>query len=349
MSENRHLLNACVLATFPVLYFFSWLYYTDPGATLFTLLLYSLTLDRRYFLASLAGVAAILFRQTNVIWVFFAAGLVKFDVIESYVKRKKRKGRENLHEMGDVAAVKTVLSTTFESPLIFLLIFRDILFKVFWYLIVLFSFVLFVVLNKGIVVGDRSNHQAVLNFPQFFYFIAISSSFSFLHLVSLSKLKRFIVAVVRNPLKFCLIYAVMSVLVWKLTYEHKYTLSDNRHYTFYVWSKIYKRHALVKFALVPGYIYCLYQIYVSVLHKGLLWRVAMLVCTLAVLVPQALFEFRYYLIPFLILRLNMKVPCSKLLFLELCLYSAINIFTVYMFVNKPFLWSNESSLQRFMW
>ncbi|KAH9518953.1 putative Dol-P-Glc:Glc(2)Man(9)GlcNAc(2)-PP-Dol alpha-1,2-glucosyltransferase [Bulinus truncatus] len=40
-NQNLLLLNSSVLVLFPVLYFFSWFYYTDPGSTFFTLLLYA--------------------------------------------------------------------------------------------------------------------------------------------------------------------------------------------------------------------------------------------------------------------------------------------------------------------
>lgn len=37
-------------------------------------------------------------------------------------------------------------------------------------------------------------------------------------------------------------------------YEHPFLLSDNRHYTFYIWKRIYQRHWSVRFLVVPLYI-----------------------------------------------------------------------------------------------
>ncbi|XP_005096984.1 putative Dol-P-Glc:Glc(2)Man(9)GlcNAc(2)-PP-Dol alpha-1,2-glucosyltransferase [Aplysia californica] len=347
-KKVQHLMNACVLTLFPVLYFFTWFYYTDPGSTFFTLLMYSLCLGQKHFLAALIGCIAIVFRQTNVIWVLFCVAIAKIEVLEQFLKSKKLV-RENFHSLEDLHAFKLIVKAVFESPSTCLTVIKDIICKVFWYLCVLLAFAVFVYLNEGIVVGDRKHHQAVLNFPQVFYFLAASAVFSFVHLISPMKIKIFLCVVLKNPVKFLLFTSVMVYLVRTFTYEHKYTLSDNRHYTFYVWSYIYRRHDMVRYALIPGYIFCLYQFYSLTIHKGLLWRVTMIICLLAVLVPQALFEFRYYIVPFYIVRLNMRLPCSKLLFVELLFYVLINAFTVYMFVKRPFFWPNEASPQRFMW
>ena len=342
------MLNAAVLTMFPVLYFFSWLYYTDPGSTCFTLLMFSFCLSRQHLPAALMGCVAIMFRQTNIVWVLFCTGMVKDDVLEEYVRSKKR-GRVNLKSLPDLEQFKVIMKYVFESQLSVFMVGKRIFLNSYWYGCVILCFAIFVFVNKGIVVGDRSNHQAVLNCPQVFYFLAISGAFSIVHLISTCKIKRFMLAIRANPIKLAVLVSLMVVLVRLFTYEHKYTLSDNRHYTFYVWSKIYRRNEFIRYALIPGYIYCLYQFYCLTLHKGLVWRLTMLVCTVAVLVPQALFEFRYYIIPFYLIRLNMPLPCSKLLFVELILYSIINAFTVYMFVQKTFSWPDELSPQRFMW
>ena len=312
MSSSQQLLNAAVLSLFPVLYFFTWMYYTDPGSTFFTLLMYSLTLRKMHFLAALSGGIAIVFRQTNVIWLIFCAGLAKIDILENHIKSKKYV-RESLNTMDDFEAVKLIIKSVFESFSTFTTLIKDIFINVFWYICILVLFMVFVYINGGIVVGDRSNHQAVFNFPQIFYFIAISAIFSFPHMISPSKLKRFLYTVICKPLPCIMSIIIMIYLVRNFTYEHKYTLSDNRHYTFYVWSKIYRRHEFVKYCLILGYLYCFYQFHQLTIHKGILWRAAMMVCTVVVLVPQALFEFRYFIIPFYILRLNMKLPCSKIL------------------------------------
>jgi alpha-1,2-glucosyltransferase len=38
--------------------------------------------------------------------------------------------------------------------------------------------------------------------------------------------------------------------------HHPFLLSDNRHYTFYVWRRIFLLHPIVPYLLIPGYIVC---------------------------------------------------------------------------------------------
>jgi DIE2/ALG10 family len=38
--------------------------------------------------------------------------------------------------------------------------------------------------------------------------------------------------------------------------HHPFLLSDNRHYTFYVWKRIFSLHPIVPYLLIPGYIVC---------------------------------------------------------------------------------------------
>jgi alpha-1,2-glucosyltransferase len=45
---------------------------------------------------------------------------------------------------------------------------------------------------------------------------------------------------------------LLYVCVERFTMAHKYLLADNRHYTFYLWRKVFMRADWVKFALIPG-------------------------------------------------------------------------------------------------
>ena len=55
MREWRHLVSAITIASFPVLYTFSFLYYTDTASTLLVLLMYALHLHRRPGAAATIG------------------------------------------------------------------------------------------------------------------------------------------------------------------------------------------------------------------------------------------------------------------------------------------------------
>ena len=74
-----------------------------------------------------------------------------------------------------------------------------------------------------------------------------------------------------------------------------------------------------------------------------------LFCVILVLVPQKLLEFRYFVFPYLLFRLHVPQPSWWGLVGESVLHVAVTMVTVVLFVNYPFRWPGNDSLQRFMW
>ena len=70
------------ISLFPVLYFFSFLYYTDPGAVALVLAMYLAALHNYNKLAGFLGFLSILFRQNSVIWVVCIAGFKAVDYLK---------------------------------------------------------------------------------------------------------------------------------------------------------------------------------------------------------------------------------------------------------------------------
>lgn len=68
-----------------------------------------------------------------------------------------------------------------------------------------------------------------------------------------------------------------------------------------------------------------------------------------VLVPAPLVEFRYYTIPLVILVLNSSVIGNGKLLALGSAYAAVDLFTLVMFLFRPFHWGHEPGTQRFMW
>lgn len=142
---------------------------------------------------------------------------------------------------------------------------------------------------------------------------------------------------------------VSIFLVWKFTYAHKYLLADNRHYTFYVWKRVFQRYEIVKYLLVPVYIFAGWSIADSLKSKSIFWNLMFFICLFTVTVPQKLLEFRYFILPYVIYRLNIPLPPTSRLVCELGCYAVVNFLTFYIFLNKTFQWPNSQDIQRFMW
>lgn len=340
-----------------MLYFFNFLYYTDAGSTFFVLFMYLLHLHDNKFLASIVGLIAVMFRQTNIIWTVFVAGLTARKKLIDWIKLEdsnqyERRSKEDLQNNDDNVAIskifKIVINSLRKDMKIFYLII-DILIASLFYIITILIFLGFVYINEGIVVGDRSHHTACVNFPQMFYFISFTSVFAFPYIITPSKIMSFIKSLISHYIKAFVIVLISLLLIHYFTYVHVYTLSDNRHFTFYVWSKIYNRHYLIKYLMTPLYMYSYWSCLSLLGHKDDIWKIIFGICIVAVTVPQKLLEFRYFILPYLIFRLNIK-ECSWLqLSAEMLLSIFINCTAVYLFVNKPFKWENSMEPQRFMW
>lgn len=165
----------------------------------------------------------------------------------------------------------------------------------------------------------------------------------------------------------------MAYFAWNHTYEHPFLLSDNRHYTFYVWRKFYRLHASARYLLIPAY--CIsgwlnscalssmgfiffarmkrYSFVLLVLGRNVPFLLVLGFCIAAVLtlVPSPLLEFRYFIIPFLFYCIQLGPPAdSRRTLLVLAMYLSIHLVTVYLFIYRPFEWPSEPDVkQRFMW
>ncbi|KAG9335889.1 hypothetical protein JZ751_003546 [Albula glossodonta] len=350
-AASRRVLSALCLSTFPVLYFFTFLYYTDAGSTFFALFTYLMSLYGSHKAAALLGCCAILFRQTNIIWVVYCAGTVVAQKLDDSWKTEQSKKKEekwpsqvpfSLAGAGKVMRFLLEFVTTASNV-------KSVLLAAWPYAIVAVGFLAFIILNGGIVVGDRTSHEACLNFPQLFYFFSFTLLFSGPASFSYRRLLSFFHSLKKQPLTYLLLTAVSLLLVWKFTFVHKYLLADNRHYPFYVWRKVIQRHELVRFLLVPGYVFATWNFLESLKSKSLFWNLAFLACLTAATVPQKLLEFRYFILPYLLYRVHIPLPSVSRLLLELGLYTAVNIATLYIFINKTFHWPDSTEIQRFMW
>lgn len=336
------------LCLLPVLYFFSFLYYTDAGSTFWILFTYYLCLNHKYVFSSVAGGVAVYFRQTNIVWIVFMATYAASQHVIDNINPKKK--NLNATEFSYLLHVLYRLKTSLLSDrnLIYKL-FREVLFSIWPYILIVFGFIGFVLINGSIVVGAKEDHQVSFHLPQLFYFISFSLILSFSSVISYSKLKLFFYNFFNNKALWTIFILLSILAIYFFTQEHQYLLADNRHYTFYVWSKFYRRFRWAQYAYIPAYCYSVWTFSNSLSHKNIIWKCIFIVCVFTNIVPQKLLEFRYFVVPYIIMKLNMKMSTYLQLFIETMFYLAINATTVYLFMNRTFKWDNDNGVQRFMW
>ncbi|CAL8132035.1 unnamed protein product [Orchesella dallaii] len=191
LSLTKFAFSALNIATFPVPYFFSFLYYTDSISTPFLLLMHFMFLRGRYGYSAWAGGYSVSTRQTNIVWVLYHGINSILEVLTrtfgekiflyplEYRKylmgssqpakvKKRKRSKSSTKRPKPVKPVKP----PFHLPSIpqRRACGDDFGDRGCNYVLVGVSFLVFVIYNGSIVVGDKQAHQATLNFPQIGYF-----------------------------------------------------------------------------------------------------------------------------------------------------------------------------------
>ena len=152
--------------------------------------------------------------------------------------------------------------------------------------------------------------------------------------------------------KFILKYVSITLVLFCLSnYAHPYLLADNRHYTFYAWRRIFNSN--YSFLFQPFYALTLLLMYQKMNHLDKWSRNVFigfhLLCTLLTIVPAHLLEFRYFIIPYIIWRLHLRIDNRWAFRFELLTNILINLITFYVFIYRTFYWPNSTDVQRLMW
>ncbi|CAL9228888.1 unnamed protein product [Arabidopsis halleri] len=390
LSDRKATFMALVMSLYPLHWFFTFLYYTDVASLTAVLAMYLACLKRRYMLSALFGILAVFIRQTNVVWMLFVAcsGVIDF-TLDSSRQKGKQKVNQELHQSSDregatlrsnlrkrksdissdtsdrfnhgqtvsstedtsglVYDVYTVISTSWNMKWRVLIKFSPFIF-------VVVAFGIFILWNGGIVLGAKEAHVVSLHFAQIMYFSLVSALFTAPLHFSVNQLRNQFQKLHRNwplsllPTLVALVAGFVSVHFFSLA--HPYLLADNRHYPFYLWRKIINAHCLMKYMLVPVYVYSWFSI-LALLAKTRrkIWVLVYFLATCGVLVPTPLIEFRYYTIPFYLFMLHSCVRSSGFATWLLIgtIFVSINVFTMAMFLFRTFKWSHEDGVQRFIW
>lgn len=139
----------------------------------------------------------------------------------------------------------------------------------------------------------------------------------------------------------------MMIVVRYNTIVHPYLLADNRHYVFYIWNRFYGR-SIVRYLLIPVYIFGLYVICKS-LNGTIGSKIFFFISTVLTICLQSLLEVRYFLIPFILLRLQTKNLNKKWSILEFIIHLAVNYITFTIFFMREIKWADFVEPQRIIW
>ncbi|KAG2779164.1 hypothetical protein JG687_00006593 [Phytophthora cactorum] len=365
-QDPNALLHALRIAVFPPLFFFTFLFYTDGGATFFVLLM-ALLAEKvdllqyppargSFMLSATCGAVAVLFRQTNIVWVVFVAGTVVVRCVElAHSKFIYGSLKEDTSVNGTSSVTHSSLRVFLNFISVVISNIPSILLIVWPFVVLVLGFISFLVMNGGIVVGDKSNHEVTFHGAQVLYFIVVAASGFGLSLIAPSQLKRLLKSVRRNAGSFrgvlfmFFVVAVTIGVIYRFSPVHKFMLADNRHYTFYVWRKFFLKHEVAKFLPTPLYLFFGWHCWDELgRRRSPLWKLVYALAVSLVLIPSPLVEPRYYCVPFILLHLNTSNQSAFHLWVVTAVYMAVNALTLYIFLYHPYTWV-DGSTARFMW
>eukprot|EP00928_Gymnodinium_smaydae_P032643 TRINITY_DN23582_c0_g1_i1.p1 TRINITY_DN23582_c0_g1~~TRINITY_DN23582_c0_g1_i1.p1 ORF type:complete len:480 (-),score=52.98 TRINITY_DN23582_c0_g1_i1:205-1644(-) len=354
MSIRKAALHALVLALYPINFFFTFLFYTDVGSLFFVLLTHLLAtpgrrsaVPSRVFVgaAAVAGGAAVAFRQTNAVWVMFTFGTAALADLEASDKW-------NSGLRGQVLSVSMLVNfmTALLSESTRLLGRLGVL------LLPPFLFVVFVFVNGSVVVGDHSNHRAVLHWAQLAYLVAVTAALWGIvgseAAVSLATVRSFTKTCSQNAKALFITLVLLFGLVYMLHFyslDHPFLLADNRHYTFYVWNRFLGKIVGLKEALAPLYLFCGWVCYVRLSRtQSPLWFVIWCIASTLTLVPAHLLEPRYWTTAVILAHAHGPEQSWVALSVSGAGCLVVNAFTLIVFCYKSFTWPN-GEIARFMW
>lgn len=265
------------LLTHPLVMFYAPLFYTDAPAAALTLL-HAECLAKRSIWAVPLAFAALSFRQTCIVWTTFSLVVAAHRAIPRH-----RKSAGIYKHMGAALRDKKRLAMSVAEVA---------------------GFLLLLMANGGIAIGDRVNHYLTLNPPQFLNCMLFCAVVCLPSLRLIRLFKRHF-----KPHHPLLITAI--VLLLTKVYVHPYNLVDNRHLTFWFVRYVFARD-FTRMLLAPCYLLALLSVYYSILdRRGPTMAVLFLMAAAVQTVTSSLLEPRYFMLPSIML-LMLIAPSQRL-------------------------------------
>ena len=322
-NSKKFLISISLL---PINFFYNFLFYTDSFSSLSLIYFFYVILNKSNNLLVLCTIfITILARQNNIIWV-------------------------NLIPLSEL--IDNLLDKNIDLKKIIALPFQ-LINKYYPIVIADILFICFLILNNfSVVLGDKSHHSLCCHLAHINHFLF----FTLLFYPSLNlKLFKFhkIIKSGKQLFKVLFSFIILCIILFifnKFSITHDFLLSDNRHFTFYYFRKIYFNLKL-RYALII-YTSLIYSIFITENIEFLLNGkiIAYLICLFMTLVPTPLVEMRYYIpcfIIFLIIinsQINLMNDKEKienfsnsfLNWLNILEYIFINCGIIFIFIYKPF-------------
>ncbi|AMD18640.1 HBL262Cp [Eremothecium sinecaudum] len=361
------------LMVFPLIFCFNFLYYTDVWSTI--LIVESLALaitvpfGERWSIwaSSICGLISCLFRQTNIVWNAFIMVLV--------IER-----RALIHKDFNNFKINNYLKWLLHAI-------ENFNSLVLPYLVNFMLFFVFLIYNKSLTLGDKQSHVAGFHLVQILYCLLFIAFFSFPVWLCRGFLAQYVIRMLLKPVRTLFELIMIMLVIRFFTVVHPFLLADNRHLVFYLYRKLLARNWFCKYILMSSIYHFAVYVYFEVLRPSVMffhpilpveikspaalplqlshisWT-ALIICTIATVVPSPLFEPRYYILPYIFWRIFVmvspepffarpkdynQVHNTKRLAAEFAWFLVINAGVIFIFARYTFSWPTEPFAQRIIW
>eukprot|EP00668_Euglena_longa_P000278 GGOE01000371.1.p1 GENE.GGOE01000371.1~~GGOE01000371.1.p1 ORF type:complete len:448 (+),score=60.57 GGOE01000371.1:111-1346(+) len=332
---------AHTLYLLPPLFFCQFLFYTDVLSTVLVLLCFFLACaahrnHRPQLLHTSAAVAALAVatRQPNIVWAAFTAGLY------TCLRLGVAGATDKLHVSSISAKAPSIVFGPCRS-----------------YILLGLCFIVLVMVNGGLALGDKANHEVRPHLAQLVYFFAFFAASApgyplalLLHALRGGVVPRWWVMAAVLALGFG------GVALQFSSFAHPFVLADNRHYVFYLWRRVLGHEVHRYTLLLPWSCVGVATACACLDGYSLLVRAMFIGCLSACLATCPLVEFRYFIIPHALLYILplLRPPTVGDLFrrrahqVNACAGAVVNAVTLYLFLYRPFT-APDGTEGRFMW
>ncbi|CAF3732036.1 unnamed protein product [Rotaria magnacalcarata] len=190
-DEQVSMLSALCMSCHPLIYFFTFLYYTDVGSLFFAMVSLTTHVYHYRFLSSMFSIIALTFRQTNIIIVAYEIGLT---IIEEF--RSKNKQSHILHvytsRSSDTIEIKEYFIVLWKYGRLEIKLILNLIQSIIWTcrynLCVIILFVLFFIKNNySMTLGHQEHHQIVLHLAQMHYYATYTAFFVGAHIIQINE------------------------------------------------------------------------------------------------------------------------------------------------------------------
>ena len=283
----------------PIIFPFFFLVYTDLTSLSLVLLSLLLTLERRHRLAATVAGISILFRQTNVMWLFLFWLLALSDTGFSSNLRTKGLGALRPAEIA--------------GPLR----------KTYMFFMFCLLFAAFVVINGGVAMGDAESHSLKRLYPTQVFLLLCTLFFLFLpmHLKNVPAIWRMLKAQPLLPFLGTVLYAVYMI-TFDATHDYNYNEFYMRN-----WLLSWLREsALHRTLLFIPMLLAFYSLLLTPLReRRYYWFYPVVI---VYLLPIGLIEPRYFIVPIVLFMLFRKPLDERLEYLTAAIYIPATVYVL---------------------